>query len=81
MPNRRTWLLTARMMQSQEGMPLTANDIERRVRELLDAANLPALRGVCVEVKDDCLVLTGGVSTFYQKQLATELARRALGVC
>lgn len=77
----RSFALRNCIVQAQEGSPLPANEIERRVRELLDAANVPALRGVCVEVKDNCLILTGGVSTYYQKQLATELARRAFGVC
>lgn len=55
-------------------------DLERRVRQFFLAAHLPALRHVGVEVRHDGVLLTGCVQTFYEKQMATEFARRVAGV-
>ena len=55
-------------------------DLQRRVRQFFATANLPAVRHVGVEVKEDSIVLTGSVCTFYEKQMATEFARRVAGV-
>lgn len=67
-------------MQTTESLSQSARDVGRRIRDLFDAANMPSLRGVRVEVKADYTVLAGKVGSFYQKQMATELARRVPGV-
>lgn len=68
------------MMQTTEGLFQPAHDASRKLRALFNAANVRTLRGVHVEVKGDCVVLTGTVTSFYQKQMATEIARRVSGV-
>ena len=42
--------------------------------------NPPALRDLEVEVRNGAAVITGQVSTFYQKQLATSCCQRVAGV-
>ena len=56
------------------------SELQRRVQQFLMTAHLPALRHVGVEVVDDSVVLTGSVQSFYEKQMATEFARRVAGV-
>lgn len=67
-------------MKMKVGPAPPPNDLAQRVRQFFDAANLPALRRVRVEVRTDSVVLIGQVSSFYQKQMATEFARRVAGV-
>jgi carbon storage regulator len=54
--------------------------LERRIRNFLEGLNLPALRDLEVEVRNGAAVITGRVSTFYQKQLATSCCQRVAGV-
>ncbi|MBX9792601.1 MAG: BON domain-containing protein [Pirellulales bacterium] len=60
--------------------PLEARDLERRVRLFLASAKRPSLRRIKVELVGDAVVLSGCVQTFYEKQLATEFAKRVAGV-
>lgn len=57
-----------------------ALDLQKRVCQFLIAANVPALRHIDVEVQHDSVILNGRVQTFYEKQMATEFARRVAGV-
>ena len=59
---------------------LRALDLEGRVRLFLSSANRPSLRQIEVDVSGDSVVLSGCVQTFYEKQLASEFARRVAGV-
>jgi len=54
-------------------------EISDRAQIVLKTSPLYALRMVTVQELDDCLVLTGRVSTFYQKQQAQELVRSVAG--
>lgn len=54
--------------------------LERRIRNFLEGRNLPALRDLKVEVRNGAAVISGRVSTFYQKQLATSCCQRVAGV-
>ena len=54
--------------------------LERRIKNFLEGLNLPALRDLEVEVRNGSAVITGRVSTFYQKQLATSCCQRVAGV-
>jgi hypothetical protein len=54
--------------------------LERRIRNFLESRNLPALRDLTVEVRNGAAVITGRVSTFYHKQLATSCCQRVAGV-
>jgi carbon storage regulator len=54
--------------------------LERRIRNFLEGLNLPALRDLEVEVRSGAAVITGRVSTFYHKQLATSCCQRVAGV-
>ena len=54
--------------------------LERRIKNFLQGRNPPALRDLEVEVRNGAAVITGQVSTFYQKQLATSCCQRVAGV-
>ena len=54
--------------------------LERRIKNFLEGLNLPALRDLEVEVRNGSAVITGRVSTFDQKQLATSCCQRVAGV-
>ena len=55
-------------------------ELERRIKNFLQGRNPPALRDLEVEVRNGTAVVTGLVSTFYQKQLATSCCQRVAGV-
>ena len=54
-------------------------EISHRAQIALKTSSLYALRMVTVEQAADGLILTGRVSTFYQKQQAQELVRTFAG--
>jgi len=56
------------------------HDLECRVKRFLEGLNLPALCNLNVEVQNGAAVITGRVSTFCQKQLATSCCQRVAGV-
>lgn len=62
------------------GAKLPTLDLEGRVRLFLASAKRPRLRRIKVELVGDAVVLSGCVQTFYEKQLATEFAKRVAGV-
>jgi len=51
-----------------------------RVKNFLEGLNLPALCDLEVDVRNGAAVVSGRVSTFYQKQLATSCCQRVAGV-
>ena len=55
-------------------------DLERRVLNFLNTRQVPALRQVGVEADQGTIVLTGRVSSFYEKQLALSCCSRVAGV-
>jgi carbon storage regulator len=55
-------------------------ELERRIRNFLEALHLPALSDLEVEVQNGTAVITGRVQSFYQKQLATSCCQRVAGV-
>lgn len=55
-------------------------ELTRRVKSFFEGLNLPALRGLHVEVRNGAAVITGRVRTFYHKQLATFCCQRVAGV-
>jgi len=55
-------------------------DILKRVRLRLDGAGFPGLRRVRVSTNGGMIVLGGRLTTFYEKQMATELTRHVAGV-
>lgn len=55
-------------------------ELECRVKNFLEELNLPALCDLEVEVRNGAAVVSGRVSTFYQKQLATSCCQRVAGV-
>jgi osmotically-inducible protein OsmY len=57
-----------------------SSDTLERVRLFLSANSMPALRRLQVDENGDAIELRGRVSTFYEKQVATECARRVAGV-
>jgi osmotically-inducible protein OsmY len=57
-----------------------ASDTLERVRLFLSASGMPALRRLQVDENGDAIELRGQVPTFYEKQVATECARRVAGV-
>jgi osmotically-inducible protein OsmY len=62
-------------------VPAVSNsDLECRVRLFLNGSNLPGLRHIDLEAQGDTVVLRGTAWTFYEKQLASRLARRVAGV-
>lgn len=54
--------------------------LERRISNFLEGLNLPAIRDLEVQVRNGAAVITGRVSTFYHKQLATSCCQRVAGV-
>ena len=56
------------------------DDLKRRVEGFLLSRNYPALRGLCITVQGGQVVISGSVSTFYEKQLASNCAQRVAGV-
>ena len=59
---------------------ISDQELARRVENFLSTRNYPALRDLKVSVHDGCVVLSGCVSTFHEKQLATSCAQRVAGV-
>ncbi len=55
------------------------HEIEQRAQDALDHSSIHALRSLRVEQKDDQLVISGRLGTFYHKQLAQELIREVAG--
>lgn len=55
-------------------------DLERRVRQFLSDQNYASLGQLGVEVTEGIVVLTGHLSSFYEKQLALSCARRVAEV-
>jgi hypothetical protein len=54
---------------------LSANDIQPRAQEALASSHFYELRELAVESREDVLVLSGSVSSFFHKQLAQEVVR------
>ena len=60
-------------------MPVsTAKDVQARAQQVLAASPVYALRELDVEQDGDTLQIRGTVSSFYHKQLAQEVIRRAV---
>ncbi len=57
-----------------------AEHLARRVRLFFDHGRLRDLRSIDIEVIGSTVVLSGQVSTFHHKQLATAFALRVAGV-
>jgi hypothetical protein len=57
---------------------LTAKDVQARAQQVLAASPVYALRELVVEQDGDTLQIRGTVSSFYHKQLAQEVIRRAV---
>jgi osmotically-inducible protein OsmY len=55
-------------------------DLTRRVTTFLSTRHRPGLRTLEVESRNGVVTLRGRVSTFYEKQLSAQLARRVAGV-
>ena len=53
----------------------SAKDVQPRAQRALTASPIFALREVRVEQKNDALLISGLVSSFYHKQLAQEVVR------
>ena len=54
---------------------LSAHDVQPRVQEALASSHFYELRELAVESREDVLVLSGSVSSFFHKQLAQEVVR------
>ena len=54
-------------------------ELERRVVEYLASRNYPALRDLNVSIHDGKVVLSGCVSSFHEKQLATSFTQSVAG--
>lgn len=66
------------MSRPSERLPSIAGDSAKRVQaaqEALGNADLHPLRRLEVEAHDDVLVISGIVSSYYQKQMAQEVVR------
>jgi osmotically-inducible protein OsmY len=58
----------------------STDELARRARLYLAAANLPNLRHVRIDVAGDVVVLSGRAPSFYERQTAVERVRRVAGV-
>jgi osmotically-inducible protein OsmY len=56
------------------------SDLARRVALFLSTQHRPGLRVLEVEARGGVVTLRGRVSTFYEKQLSVQIARRVAGV-
>ena len=54
---------------------LLVREVQTRAQAALCSSPFYELRDVLVEPRDDGLMLSGGVSSFYHKQLAQEVVR------
>jgi hypothetical protein len=54
--------------------------LRQRVRLFLAGSNIPVLRHVDVEIDGDAVLLRGKVRSYYEKQMALQLASRVAGV-
>jgi hypothetical protein len=54
---------------------IAAKEIQPRAQKALSASPVFALRELRVDQKDDQLMISGHVSSFYHKQLAQEVVR------
>lgn len=54
---------------------MSGTNVLDRAREALVSSPLSTLRRLQVEVLDDAVVISGRVSTFYEKQMAQEAIR------
>lgn len=59
---------------------LADRELARRLKSFFEGLNLPALRGLDVEVRNGAAVITGQVRTYYHKQLVTSCCQRVAGV-
>ena len=66
------------MIQAATESPVTAQDLARRITNMLWQRS--ELRRVNVEVDDGSVVLTGTVTSFYEKQLCISGSQRVPGV-
>lgn len=55
-------------------------DLKRRVHSYLQGRQVPSLRDLQVQAQAGRVVLSGRVSSFYEKQLALNCCRRVAGV-
>ena len=55
-------------------------ELERRVENFLFTRNYPALRDLQISVCEGTVILSGSVSTFHEKQMASSCAQRVAGV-
>ena len=60
--------------------PSFNGELKHRVRLCLSAATHAVLRALVVEANEQSVILSGTVSTFYEKQLAQEIVRHVAGV-
>ena len=67
------------MLSSNQTPQIAARDIERRIRTLLAKQGYPALRSLSVTLHGDHVVISGCVSTFHEKQIATRCAQQVAG--
>lgn len=54
--------------------------VANRIRQFLISRNRPDLRGLGIKVQGQTAVVTGRVSSFHAKQLATACCQRVAGV-
>ena len=57
----------------------SAPDLERRAQSALTSSPVYSLRELTVESRNDALLITGSVGSFYHKQLAQEAVRAVVG--
>ena len=55
-------------------------DLERRVKNYLEARHVPGLRCLSVQANAGVVTVSGRVLTFYEKQLCNQCIRRVAGV-
>lgn len=67
------------MIRPTELCRKTDRELEQRVVDFLASRNYPALRDLSVSVHDGQVVLSGCVSSFHEKQLATSCAQSVAG--
>ena len=68
------------MFTHQQPMSQPDAELKGRVERFLADRNFPALKELHVSVHDGQVVLSGCVSTFHEKQLASSCAQRVAGV-
>ena len=58
---------------------ISAPELERRAQSALTSSPVYPLRELTVESRNDALLITGSVGSFYHKQLAQEAVRAVVG--